>query len=199
MTNLIKSVSYNQSEILKNIKYLHCDGVFDVDATFGNGGFYDKSDDWPLMRFDKDESLDNCQTADSTNLPIPDKFVRSILFDPPFLTYMKKGRTGSSIMGKRFSGYWRYDELRDHYIKSLSEFHRVLRSKGVVVFKCQDIIHNHKMHATHVNVIKWAEMIGFRLKDLFILPVKHRMPVGSSENKQQHARVYHSYFLVFEA
>lgn len=66
-----------------------------------------------------------------------------------------------------------------------------------MVFKCQDIIHNHRMHCTHYNVIKWAECEGFRLVDLFILTAKSRMP-GPQKGKQRHARVWHSYFLVFE-
>jgi hypothetical protein len=52
------------------------------------------------------------------------------------------------------------------------------------------------MHATHVNVCNWAEHEGFRLLDLFILPAKSRMP-GPQKGTQRHARVFHSYFLVF--
>jgi hypothetical protein len=54
------------------------------------------------------------------------------------------------------------------------------------------------MHATHANVIEWAKDAGFRLKDLFILAAKHRMPSPNRKGKQKHARIFHSYFLVFE-
>lgn len=195
-----RSVSFDQHEILSWIRYLHCPDGFDVDATWGNGGFYPCHSLWPARRFDIDPTLADCETASSDNLPLADSSVSSVVFDPPFLTYVRaaRGGNGSMVMAKRFSGYWRYDELETHYRSSMEEFSRVLRHKGVVVFKCQDIIHNHAMHCTHVNVIKWAEDLGFRLKDLFILPARHRMPRPNRKGPPKHARVFHSYFLVLE-
>lgn len=67
-----------------------------------------------------------------------------------------------------------------------------------MIFKCQDIIHNHRMHCTHSKVIAWAEECGMRLLDLFILAAKHRLPAPNRGGQQKHARIYHSYFLVFE-
>jgi hypothetical protein len=122
------------------------------------------------------------------------------MFDPPFLTYVKNGREhkdGKVQMTARFGGYWSYKELSDHYTQTIVEAARVLKCGGVFVVKCQDIIHNHKMHCTHANVIAWASEAGFRLRDLFVLAAKHRMP-GPQKGKQKHARVFHSYFLVFE-
>jgi hypothetical protein len=88
-----------------------------------------------------------------------------------------------------------------HYRGTIFEAHRVLKKKGILVVKCQDIIHNHAMHCTHINVVNWSAG-NFRLKDLFVLAAKHRMPMPESttENKrmQKHARVHHSYFLVLE-
>jgi hypothetical protein len=100
-------------------------------------------------------------------------------------------------MAKRFSGYWRYDELADHYQQTAKEAGRIIKKKGIFVVKCQDIIHNHKMHCTHANMIQWCAE-WFRLKDLFVLPAKHRMPSPNRKGSQKHARIFHSYFLVFE-
>jgi hypothetical protein len=133
-------------------------------------------------------------------LPLGPATIASCVFDPPFLTYVKNGRdhkAGSVAMSARYGGYYTYDELEDHYRGTISEAYRVLKPKGVLVFKCQDIIHNHKIHCTHFRVILMAEIEGFRLKDLFILTAKSRMP-GPQKGQQQHARVFHSYFLVFE-
>jgi len=197
---LVKSLSENQHEILDWIRALHCPEGFDADATFGNGSFYRTPNEWPSLRFDLDDTRPDCTVASSTDLPIPDGNLGSIIFDPPFLTYVRQNRTGNGnmVMSKRFSGYWRYDELETHYRDSLVEFHRVLRKGGVIVFKCQDIIHNHRMHCTHVNVIRWAEDVGFRLADLFVLAAKHRMPSPNRRGKQKHARIFHSYFLVLK-
>jgi len=195
---VVRSVYDNQQSILGAIKKLHCPDGFDVDASFGNGSFYKSKEEWPSHRFDLDPDLADCIEASSTNLPLDSKSVSSVVFDPPFLTYVRANREGNGnmVMSKRFSGYWRYEELEEHYRLSLMEFSRVLQKNGVVVFKCQDIIHNHRMHCTHVNVIRWAEEYGFRLKDLFILTAKHRLPSPNRVGKQKHARVFHSYFLV---
>jgi len=101
------------------------------------------------------------------------------------------------VMAKRFAGYWRYDELETHYRTTLQETARILKRGGILVFKCQDIIHNHKIHCTHANVLQWGAT-WFRLKDLFVLAAKHRMPSPNRAGTQKHARIFHSYFLVLE-
>lgn len=198
--NVIRSISENQDEILQSIQDLHCEGGFDCDVTYGNGTFY-KNLKQPKFCFDLEPLQPHVMKACSTQIPLPNESIKSLVFDPPFLTYVRAGRNGNGkmIMGRRFSGYWRYDELENHYQLSLSEASRVLKPKGKLVFKCQDIIHNHKMNATHFNVIKWAtEYYNFRLVDLFVLAATHRMPSPNRKGKQQHARIFHSYFLVFE-
>lgn len=198
---MIKSVYENQIDILKSIMTLCNIERFDVDVTYGNGMFY-KEIEKPVNCFDIDPSLVDTP-ASSDNLPLIDKSVSSLMFDPPFLTYVRAAREGNGnmIMAKRFGGYWKYDELESHYKGTLKEAARVLKKKGIMVFKCQDIIHNHKMHCTHVNVINWAAGY-FRLKDLFILPAKTRMAIpqqaGTKKKVQKHARIFHSYFLVLE-
>ena len=196
----IQSVSHDQDYIIKSIMDLCEIRWFDVDLTYGNGGFWRNLPE-PLFKFDIDPQNDATQQASSTNVPLNDVCVSSAIFDPPFLTYIKAGREHGSVMGKRFSGYWRYDELEEHYRGTIKEAHRILEKKGVFVIKCQDIIHNHKMHCTHINVVNWAEGM-FRLKDLFVLAAKHRMPMpeteGAKKRVQKHARIHHSYFLVLE-
>ena len=194
-----KSVSCDQQEILSWIRALHCPDGFDVDASYGNGQFW-RGATPPPRRFDLDPTLAGCETASSDALPIEAGSVKSIVFDPPFLTYVRAAREGNGamVMARRFAGYWRYDELETHYRASLREFSRCLPRKGIVVFKCQDIIHNHRMHATHINVVSWGSEHGFRLKDLFVLTAKHRMPRPNRKGPPQHARIFHSYFLVLE-
>lgn len=197
MTEVIKSVYEDQKDIIKSILTLNNIERFCADVTYGNGVFYKELPE-PSLCYDIDPQLDHVIKASSTELPLPDNMLKSIMFDPPFLTYVKAARNGNGnmVMSKRFSGYWTYKELEDHYKDTIRECSRVLIKDGLLVVKCQDIIHNHKMHATHVNVINWATEYGFRLKDLFILTAKHRMPSPNRGGKQKHARVFHSYFLV---
>jgi hypothetical protein len=196
---VLRSVYENQHDILDAIKSLHCPEGFECDMTYGNGQFW-KRQPRPKYCFDIDPQQPEATQADSRALPLPPSSLSNCVFDPPFLTYVKKAREhkgGKVAMTARFGGYWRYDELEDHYRDTISEAYRVLRPKGKMIFKCQDIIHNHKMHCTHYRTIMMAEIEGFRLADLFILPAKHRMP-SPQKGTQRHARVFHSYFLVFE-
>lgn len=197
---MIKSFSFDQTEILSSILTLVGQDRFDADVTFGNGSFY-KNIPEPDLKFDIDPQVDGVVQASSTDLPLNDCSISSLVFDPPFLTYIKAAREHDSVMAKRYGGYWRYDELEDHYRGTLTEAHRVLDKKGVMIFKCQDIIHNHKMHPTHINVCSWADGL-FRLKDLFILTAKNRMGMpekeGEARRVQKHARIHHSYFMILE-
>jgi hypothetical protein len=199
MNEVIKSVYGNQIDIIKSIMKLCHIERFDVDVTYGNGMFY-KEIEKPVYCFDLDGDLPGVTQSSSDDLPLGDQSVSSMMFDPPFLTYVRAAREGNGnmIMAKRFAGYWRYDELEAHYRATIKEAYRVLDKKGIMVIKCQDIIHNHKMHATHVNIISdWTSGL-FRLKDMFILPAKHRMPSPNRKGTQKHARIFHSYFLVLE-
>lgn len=194
-----RSVYDTNEEILSAIMQLHCPEGFECDLTFGNGSFW-KRLPRPRLCYDITPLQDGVQKADSRLLPLNPGSISNCVFDPPFLTYVRNGRghkDGKVAMTARFGGYYTYEELEDHYRDTISEAYRVLKPRGKMIFKCQDIIHNHKMHCTHVRVIQMAEIEGFRLADLFVLPAKHRMP-GPQKGKQRHARIFHSYFLVLE-
>ena len=196
---VVKSVYYNQDDILRSIVRLHCHNGFACDVTYGNGAFY-KNIPEPQLKFDLDPQCVGVITACSSKLPLQNDSVENVVFDPPFLTYIRAKREGNGnmLLASRFSGYWSYADLEKHYTETLAELRRCLIAGGVLVFKTQDIIHNHKMHCTHANVINWASERGFRLLDLFILPAKHRLPAPNRAGTQKHARIFHSYFLVFK-
>lgn len=195
--DVIRSVYDNNADALSAITKLHAPGGIQCDVTYGNGGFW-KDRTPPEYKFDIQPLHPGVVKADSRNLPMEDGTLTSLVFDPPFITYVKQGREHDKkcVMSSRFGGYYTYSELEEHYESSLEEFRRVLQMRGVVVFKCQDIIHNHKMHCTHALVIKLAKRHGFRLLDLFVLAAKSRMP-SPQKGTQRHARIFHSYFLVF--
>lgn len=194
---VIKSIYSDQQDILDAIVALHAPDGFECDLTYGNGSFWKRQ---PPLKYDIDPQNDDVVSKSSDNIGHEDGTLGNTVFDPPFLTYVRAGRAGngSMLMSKRFGGYWRYDELESHYKSTLDECRRVMRPKAILAFKCQDIIHNHKIYATHINVVNWASERGFRLKDLFILQANHRLPSPNRVGKQKHARVFHSYFLVFE-
>lgn len=198
---VIRTVYNDQYKILESIIKLHLDNaVFDIDLTYGNGSFYKKGISQPTHRLDLDDTLENLTKVCSSNdTGFKDASVKYVIFDPPFLTWIRKNRIGNSnmIMARRFAGYLKLDELIEHYKTTIEEAARIMQHKGIFVFKCQDIIHNHKLFSTHVEIIKWAEK-HFRLKDLFIQVAKHRLPMSNRKGTQKHARTFHCYWLVLQ-
>ena len=193
--NVIRSVSDNQHQILKWIIELYVpEGRFDYDPTYSKGVFY--KTDVPEPRFK------SCLTAegevdffaDAQALPIKSGSLNSICFDPPFVGGSRKdGKPG--IIKTRFSYYKNIPMLWGMYTFALAEFYRTLKDGGVLVFKCQDSVESSKQYLTSFVVIRLALAFGFYPRDQFILTAKTR--ILRSEQKQQHARKFHSYFLVF--
>ena len=194
-TKVIKSVSFNEQEIIRDILYLHCDSKpIECDPTYSIGNFYKNGLTKPKYRFDLKPQVPNVVKSCSTNLPLENDSITTMMFDPPFM-FGKHGKTDENIMNKRFSMYDKWQDLEWHYKNSLLEFARVLKTKGILIFKCQDYTDS-KTTLTHTYVHKWAEEVGFYAKDLFILLSKGA--IANKSLQQRHARKYHSYYFVFE-
>lgn len=191
---MIETVSGSQSEILNNILKLYCPQGFDLDPTYSKGIFY-KSVPEPRLKYDIAPQIAGVTQADSRNLPISGNALNSIVFDPPFIGgTVGDGKPG--IIKTRFGYYRNVPELWAFYRKSLDEFYRILQIDGILVFKCQDTIESGKQYLSHIEIINYAYSIGFYPLDLFVLVAKNVL-VSPSQLKQQHARKFHSYFLVF--
>lgn len=188
----IKSISFNQGEVLRAIVALHT-GDIECDVTYGSGCFYSEIQK-PALAFDISPSKPGVVAADVRSLPLKANSVSSVMFDPPFLL-----RTGAgAILKERFSSVvgsmadlWRF------YLQALRDICRVLKPDGWLVFKCQDGVLSGKNWFTHVEVCKMCEQLGLAPVDLFILLATHRM-TDPTHTVQKHARKYHSYFWVFQ-
>lgn len=190
----IATVSSNQHTILQAILDLYiASGRFDCDPTFSQGQFYRGEILLPHYRFDLQPITPGVEEADCRNLPLESASISSIVFDPPFIHAHGK----ESEIGKRFSSYPTQHALRAMYLASLVEFYRVLKTKGVLVVKCQDIIESGKQVMNHCILWQMANGLGFVDLDLFILTADNRI-VGHNHHAQQHARKHHAYFWVFE-
>ena len=203
MSDLIKSISYNQSEILKNILHLHIPtGKIDCDTTYSIGNFYNNTEiPEPLYKFDINPQREGVLYADSRNLPLKDESINSIMFDPPFLATTGKSlneNKDNNIINKRFGVYPSEQELHQFYIDSLKEAYRVLNNKGILIFKCQDKISSGKQYMSHCFIHDEAVKIGFYPKDMFVLLAKNRLVADWQLKNQKNARKFHSYFWVFE-
>ena len=200
---LIKSISYNQAEILKWILQLHSpNGKIDLDPTYSIGNFYKNTGiAEPLYKFDINPQVDGVEYGDCRNLPIDDNSLDCIMFDPPFLATTGKSLTENAegnIINKRFGVYPSEVELHRFYSDSMKEAYRILKDEGILIFKCQDKISSGKQYMSHCYVYNEAVEIGFYPKDLFILLAKNRLVADWQLKNQKNARKFHSYFYVLQ-
>ena len=195
----VRSISFNETEIINNILRLHVEGgQIDLDPTYSIGNFYKPLSIKPKHKFDICPQIEGVLQADSRQLPFGAGEIKSIMFDPPFViggANYETNKEGSSIIAKRFGNFTSWEELQEMYSSSLQEFYRILAPNGVLIFKCQDVIVSSKQYISHVYIINEAVRIGFYCKDLFVYCVRVRI---TDVRVQQHARKYHSYYLVFK-
>lgn len=191
---MIKSISYDQEETINNIINLYCPTGIELDPTYSKGNFY-KNIPKPKYMYDLFPQLPEVVQSDCRNLPLQANSIRSIMFDPPFIGgTIGNGKKG--IIKERFGIYKNIPDLWGMYSQALIEFYRILINDGVLIFKCQDTIESQKQYLSEFKIIKEALCVGFYPKDKFILLAKNRL-VSPSQRIQQHARKFHSYFLVF--
>ena len=221
--DVIKSISYNQHEILYNIMQLHNDGKpFDCDPTYSIGNFYGTFNiannngenisveiPQPKYRFDVNPQVDGVEKIEPLGkLPLDDNSIDSICIDLPFVIscgpsmntpdYDENGnKVRNNMISRRFASYYPVAELLKSYKHFISEAYRVLKDDGIMCFKCANTITGSKFLASPYFSRMIAESIGFDTLDEFILLAKNRLVSGKIK-RQQHARSFHSYFLVFK-
>lgn len=201
---MIKSINYSQEEIIQNIIDLYLGGRdIECDPTYSKGVFYKGKIKRPALTFDIAPQDKKTSQADCRRLPFGNEIIDSIMFDPPFIVGGTKTAPsvlnpikGSNITHKRFSSFSSPRELFNFYDDSIREFSRILKKKGVLIFKCQDQVSGGKQYMIHNHVYNAAKTHGFEAEDLFILLAKSRMTSGKW-TRQLHARKYHCYFWVF--
>lgn len=202
--NIIKSISYDQTEIIKNILHLHVPTkIIDCDPTYSIGNFYKNTGiPEPQYKFDIIPQTKDTIQADARNLPLENESLNCIMFDPPFLATkgksLKENNHNNNKINKRFGVYPTEEELHQFYVDAMKEFYRILKPKGILIFKCQDKVSSGKQYMTHCFVWQEAIKIGFYPKDLFILLAKNRIVADWQLKNQQNARKFHSYFWVFQ-
>jgi SAM-dependent methyltransferase len=200
MTDLVKSISNSEEEIIQGILKLHCKTPIELDPTYSKGNFYKGAIAPPKYKFDINPQVEGVEKANAEDLPFNNDSIHTIMFDPPFLA-----TTGPSLMSdannnkinKRFGTYPTEKALHLFYVNALKEFYRILKSDGVLIFKCQDKVSSGKQYMSHVFIINEAEKLGFYCGDLFILEAKNRI-IANWQRNQQHGRKFHSYFVVFK-
>lgn len=195
--DVIKSISFDEGEILRNIQELHCPDWFEVDPCYSVGRFYDDFGiPKPKYKFDINPQISGVIEANANRLPFENQTVNSIMFDPPFLAGENSDGENTGIICSRFSQFKSITELWLWYQECIIEFKRILKPNGVLIFKNQDTVSSAKQYFSHCHIMNLAVRSGFYPKDLFILLAKSRI-IGGNHHKQQHARKFHCYYWVF--
>ncbi len=96
LLSVVRSVYDTNDAILTGIEKLHCPGGFECDVTYGNGAFW-KGRERPKYCFDITPLHEGVIQADSQMLPLEPGTLKNMIFDPPFLTYVKGGRDAKAI------------------------------------------------------------------------------------------------------
>lgn len=202
MTALVRNISYDQSEIIRNILRLHVPGgEIDCDPTYSTGAFYNGTGiEVPELRFDIKPQAEGVIQADARHLPLEDESISCMMFDPPFLATTGKSLTEGqgNIINRRFGVFPDEQSLHRFYVEAMVEAHRVLKPQGILIFKCQDKVSSGKQYWSHCFIMNEAVKIGFYPKDLFILPAKNRLVADWQARNQQHARKFCSFFWTFQ-
>lgn len=195
---MIKSISYNQGEIIDGIVKLHCPHGIHMDITYSKGNMYKKSMHSPKIKMDINPQTPDTIKGNANSIPYNN--LSSIMFDPPFLATKGKSLSlndDSNKIAKRFSVFPNEKSLWNFYKEVLDECYKKLTPNGILIFKCQDKVSSGKQYFSHVDIYNYAISIGFYAKDLFILLSKNRMTPDWQIKNQKNARKFHCYFWVF--
>ena len=202
MTALVRNISYDQSEIIRNILRLHVPGgKIDCDPTYSTGAFYNGTGiEVPDLRFDIKPQAEGVIQADARHLPLEDESISCMMFDPPFLATTGKSLTEGqgNIINRRFGVFPDEQSLHRFYVEAMVEAHRVLKPQGILIFKCQDKVSSGKQYWSHCFIMNEAVKIGFYPKDMFILLAKNRLVADWQARNQRNARKFNSFFWTFQ-
>lgn len=135
--------------------------------------------------------------VDFCDLPYEERSIDALILDPPYMH--GGGKDGGKGIKESINRCYRnqntsHESVIRLYAGGILEAARVLRKRGVIIVKCQDEIESGKQRLSHVEIIKFLEMVGFEIIDQFVL-VQEIVP-AMRHDYQKSARKNHSYAIV---
>lgn len=159
-----------------------------LDATYGKGRFWTKSNFKHLVGIDIDPRLKVPMTADYNDLPFARASFDIVIFDPPHIVRA----CNVDALDQSIYAYYNLVTASNTYKPFLIEAFRVLREGGFVIAKIADEVRLRKWN--HVRFFIEAHAVGFRAFDFII---KHRqLSIRNPVQTQHRARKCHCFYLV---
>lgn len=178
------------------------DGATVLDATYGNGGFWNRTDTtrFRLARADLLDVPGAGLRADFRRLPLRARSCDVITLDPPYV-HVTNGSGRRNIWStyrndQTIAAGTTCRDIAQLYRAGMAEAHRALRPGGTCWVKCQDAIEGRQQQWAVLTLHALALELGYRAQDLFVL-VNPTPPGSRHPGRQAHARRNHSYLWIF--
>lgn len=177
-----------------SILYLHNQSrPIELDPMFNIGSMY-PAGVLPEKRFDISPRLPGVLPGDARNLPLADRCISSMVLDPPWLIHSAGSITP---IAERFGFLQSKVALMDLVFDILKESARVLVEDGLLIFKCQDFIHDRRKFFMSLYVLNCALRHGFNPIDHVLLIAPTRMRKRSAGVLSYATHSWHTHFFVF--
>jgi tRNA G10 N-methylase Trm11 len=177
------------------------DGAFIADITYNKGVF------WKKIKRQQDNMFLNYTVissdisgykvdirCDCRMLPYHDNTFDAVFFDPPWANLSTTPR--KDFLGEQYNllSIKTLKELYELYYSGIKESCRVLKNKGVLVVKCQDMVNSGKKHWISCDLKEYAELNSFITLDR---KTQINLRSVSCPQKQQHFRSNESCYWIF--
>lgn len=170
------------------------EGAVIVDANWGGGLFW-KTCSWSVIGIDAVADRAKTIRADNRWLPIRDSCVDYLIYDPPQIQRMGKGRP--DIRTEQYGIVRSLDIKGELLLPFMAEAERVLVKGGIVITKMADLIHWHIHRWQLFDTYECIKEVGLQPCDLVVKVRKRPGPQSSwNSDRQLHTRQRHSYFIV---
>lgn len=177
------------------------DGATVIDATWGHGGFWHRTDTtrFRLIGSDLLEAPGAAMRADFRAMPYRDASADVITIDPPYVpvTSAMERVIHATYRNEQTPGLGQlHADVMELYRAGMGEAWRVLRTGGTCWVKCQDMVNGKQQKWSGVLLHGLALELGYEPQDMFVL-VNPQPPGRHHAERQYHARRNHSYLWVF--
>lgn len=165
-----------------------------LDCNYGGGRFWGLQGDLNVIGLDIENKPGITLQADNRQLPIRDRSIDVVVYDPPHLTDQ-----ATSTGREKFIGL--YGDAGYHtncsylFPDFLTESARVLKFPGLLICEMIDTVNRRRQEWQHLDFMVMARDHGFTVDDL-IIKIRKNPTISGVWKRNFHARKCHSYFII---